>query len=197
MTLWRLVAKVSLNSRIHTFTAVGAASLAACTLLMEDVVDPEFFLRPQRTIARCDEAVDAARKLCEPPPPPPAISDPEENAKILERWRSHISDARTMWSKLDVAGAEAELRTAVEIAAHFGKNSAPMATSFVNLAQLLHRCGRYAEAEPLLLHASSVLEENAGPNNKVTLLALIDLASVQLALGKVGEAATGSHAGAT
>ena len=94
-----------------------------------------------------------------------------------------------MWTKLDVAGAEAVLKLAIEDAAHFGSSSAPMATSFLNLAQLYRRAGRYAEAEPLLLCASDVLEQNAGPNNKVTLLALLDLAATQHELGKREQAA--------
>ena len=100
-------------------------------------------------------------------------------------------EARELWGKLDVAGAEAVLKLAIEDAAHFGSSSAPMATSFLNLAQLYRRAGRSAEAEPLLARAVHVLEQNAGPNNKVTLLALLDLAASQQEIGKTAEAAEG------
>lgn len=48
-----------------------------------------------------------------------------------------------------------------------------------------------AQAEPFLERAAYVLEENAGPNNKVTLLALLDLASVRGEMGKKEAAAEG------
>lgn len=124
-------------------------------------------------------------------PPPPQIDDPEENQKVMTRWRAHIQEARALWKRLDVAGAERELQLAIEDATHFGKNSAPMATSLLNLAQLYRRAGRFAEAVPLLERASEVLEENAGPNNKVTLLAMLDLASTRYEIGEVERAASG------
>lgn len=167
--------------------AAGAAFLAASLSYRENgphALSPDW-------LAHCSSSDTSPVSPLLDPPPPPSVDDPEENSKILDRWRARIAQARLLWSKLDVAGAEEELRLAIEDAAHFGKKSAPMATSFLNLAQLLRRSGRHAEAEPLLVHAAAVLEENAGPNNKVTLLALIDLAATQFSLGKAQEAATG------
>ena len=69
--------------------------------------------------------------------------------------------------KHDLPGAEQELKQALEEAAHFGQSSGPVATSLLNLAQLYRRSGRLAEAEPLLVRAADVLEQTAGPNNKV------------------------------
>lgn len=121
-------------------------------------------------------------------PPPPKFDDPEENAKILTSWRGHIQTARELFARLDVAGAEQELQIALEEAKHFGQSSGPVATSLLNLAQLYRRAGRLADAEPLLERAADVLEQTAGPNNKVTLLSLIDLAATQMDLGKVSDA---------
>ena len=121
-------------------------------------------------------------------PPPAKLDDPEENAKVLASWRSHIQQARELFSRLDVTGAERELRIALEEAMHFGQSSGPVATSLLNLAQLLKRAGRPAEAEPLLLRAADVLDQTAGPNNKVTLLALLDLAGTHMDLGKAADA---------
>lgn len=135
------------------------------------------------------EPPSTAQLLEKPPPPPQTSDDPEYNAQVLERWRTRIAEAKELWSKLDVAGAEAVLKLAVEDAAHFGSSSAPMATSFLNLAQLYRRAGRPTEAEPLLMRAADVLEQNAGPNNKVTLLALLDLAATQHEIGKLEQAA--------
>lgn len=114
---------------------------------------------------------------------PSVVDDPEQNAAIMERWRGLIQDARESFRRLDVATAEQQLKQALEEAAHFGHSSPPMATSLLNLAQLYRRAGRLADAEPLLIRAADVLENSAGPNNKVTLLALMDLASTQLGLG--------------
>ena len=55
--------------------------------------------------------------------PPAKMDDPEENAKVLDRWRAHIQEARELWSKLDVAGAERALTLALEEASQ----SAPCA----------------------------------------------------------------------
>jgi len=118
------------------------------------------------------------------PQPPPKLDDPEYNAQILASWRGHIQTAKELFARLDIAGAERELQIALEEAHHFGQSSGPVATSLLNLAQLYRRAARHAEAEPLLERAADVLEQTAGPNNKVTLLALIDLAATQLELGK-------------
>ncbi|KAL3931765.1 MAG: hypothetical protein SGPRY_000990 [Prymnesium sp.] len=136
----------------------------------------------------CDDSTDDSLLS---PPPPPKLDDPEYNSQVLESWREKIRSARGLWSSLDVAGAEAMLKLAIEEATHFGANSAPVATSYLNLAQLYMRAGRVEEAEPFLERAAYVLEENAGPNNKVTLLALLDLASVRGEMGKKEAAAEG------
>lgn len=116
-------------------------------------------------------------------PPPPIVEDPEENAKILAAWRAHIQEARELFRKRDIDGAERKLLLALEAAAHFGQVSGPVATSLLNLAQLYRRAARFAEAEPLLVRAAGILDETAGPNNKVTLLALLDLAGTRFELG--------------
>ena len=125
------------------------------------------------------------------PQPPAKYDDPEENARILASWRAHIQEARDLFRRLDVAGAERVLQIALEEANHFGQSSGPVATSLLNLAQLYRRAGRSAEAEPLLVRAADVLDQTAGPNNKVTLLALLDLAATQLELGKAAAASEG------
>lgn len=122
-------------------------------------------------------------------PPPAKLDDPEENARLLDQWRAHIQAAREAFKRLDVQSAERELQLALEDAAHFGAGSAPMATSLLNLAQLYRRAGRLEEARPLLERASDTLDQTAGPNNKVTLLALVDLANTQRDLGEVDDAA--------
>lgn len=116
-------------------------------------------------------------------PPPAKFDDPEYNAKILDVWRKLIAEARTQFARRDFAGAEASLKAALEKANHFGQSSGPVATSLLNLAQLYKRNGRAAEAEPLLVRAADVLEQTAGPHNKVTLLCLIDLADVHVQCG--------------
>lgn len=114
---------------------------------------------------------------------PPKLDDPEYNAEVMRSWRAKIAEARELFSKLDYAGAERALELALEEAGHFGQSSGPVATSLVNLAQLYRRAGRLADAEPLLERAADVLDQTAGPNNKVTLLALIDLAGTKLERG--------------
>ena len=113
----------------------------------------------------------------------PKLDDPEYNAEVMRSWRAKIDEARELFAKLDYAGAERVLQLALEEAAHFGSSSGPVATSLVNLAQLYRRAGRLDEAEPLLERAADTLDQTAGPNNKVTLLALIDLASNKLERG--------------
>ena len=124
-------------------------------------------------------------------PPPAKLDDPEHNSRVLESWRAHIQQARELFSKLDYDGAERALRLALEEAMHFGQSSGPVATSLLNLAQLYRRAGRLAEAQPLLERAIDVLEQTAGPNNKVTLLALLDLAATHLEQGHTEEAIAG------
>ena len=121
-------------------------------------------------------------------PPPAKYDDPEYNAKILDEWRALIAEARVLFTKLDFASAEQCLKQALEKANHFGHSSGPVATSLLNLAQLYKRAGRSDEAEPLLEEAADVLEQTAGPNNKVTLLCLIDLAGVHLDKGNMSAA---------
>lgn len=118
------------------------------------------------------------------PTPPAKLDDPEHNARILANWRAHIQEARELFAKLDYAGAERVLQLALEEAGHFGASSGPVATSLLNLAQLYRRVGKLAEAEPLLERAADVLDQTAGPNNKVTLLAIIDLAATQMERGE-------------
>jgi len=136
--------------------------------------------------ARCDGAAHDDSNAY--PTPPAKLDDPEENANVLASWRAHLQEARQLFAKLDVDGAERALQLALEEAAHFGNSSGPVATSLLNLAQLYRRAGRFTEAEPLLVRAADVLDQTAGPNNKVTLLALLDLAATQLDLGKAGDA---------
>ena len=124
---------------------------------------------------------DAAYAAFEPPPA--KFDDPEHNAKILEDWRNLIAAARSQFTKHDYAGAETSLKAALEKASHFGQSSGPVATSLLNLAQLYMRNGRLADAEPLLVRSADVLEQTAGPNNKVTLLCLVDLAGVHVGRG--------------
>jgi len=164
-------------------TCVGSGTLAWLT--------QPFPLHSVASSARasCNAASTAA--LLEPPPPPAKLDDPEYNASVLERWRARIVEARELFNQRDTKGAEVVLKQAIEDASHFGSSSAPMATSFLNLAQLYRRVGRNAEAEPLLVRASDILDHNAGPNNKVTMLALMDLAAAQHELGKTSEAAAG------
>lgn len=114
---------------------------------------------------------------------PPKLDDPEYNAEVMRSWRTKIQDARESFSKMDFEGAERALQLALEQAGHFGQSSGPVATSLLNLAQLYRRTGRLSEAEPLLERAADVLDQTAGPNNKVTLLALIDLANTKLENG--------------
>lgn len=145
-------------------------------------------------VAMCDGAAGAASAEEEPhvyEPPPPKYDDPEANAKILTSWRGHIQHARELFARLDIAGAERELQIALEEAKHFGLSSGPVATSLLNLSQLYRRAGRLADAEPLLERAADILDQTAGPNNKVTLLALLDLAATQLEQGKAQEASAG------
>ena len=116
-------------------------------------------------------------------PPPAKFDDPEYNAKILDVWRKLIAEARAQFARRDYDGAEASLKAALDKANHFGQSSGPVATSLLNLAQLYKRNERAAEAEPLLARAADVLEQTAGPHNKVTLLCLIDLADVHVQRG--------------
>jgi tetratricopeptide (TPR) repeat protein len=124
-------------------------------------------------------------------PPPAKLDDAEENYRILAEWRAKIQEARDLWAKLDHEGAERALQLALEQASHFGQASGPVATSLLNLAQLYRRMGKLAEAEPLLERASVVLAQTAGPNNKVTLLAIIDLAATRLERGDAEAALDG------
>lgn len=128
--------------------------------------------------ASCDAAPAA-----EYPYATPKVDDPEHNAEVMDSWRAKIAEARDLFAKLDFAGAETVLKLALDEAAHFGQSSGPVATSLLNLAQLYRRAGRLAEAEPLLERAADVLDQTAGPNNKVTLLALIDLATTKMETG--------------
>lgn len=122
---------------------------------------------------------------------PPKLDDPEYNAQVLTSWRAKIQEAREQYSKLDISGAERTLQLALEEAGHFGQASGPVATSLLNLAQLYRRSGRLAEAEPLLVKAIDVLDQTAGPNNKVTLLALVDLAGTRFERGDAEGALSG------
>lgn len=144
--------------------------------------------------AVCEEAsktgVDSNGLTPEQQPPPAMYDDPEYNATVLERWRACIGEARKAFANKNLEGAEASLKEALEVAMHFGHASGPVATSLLNLAQLYRRVGRYSEAEPLLQRAADSLEQNAGPNNKVTLLALLDLATTRFEMGQVQKAAT-------
>jgi len=124
-------------------------------------------------------------------PPPAKLDDPEYNAAVLEQWREHVRQAREAWQRKDMPAAEAQLKQALEAAGHFGGSSAPMATSLLNMAQFYRRANRQADAEPLLLRAADVLDQTAGPYNKVTVIALVDLAKTQLELGKAASAADG------
>jgi len=124
-------------------------------------------------------------------PPPAKLDDPEENYKILTSWRGNIHAAQECFRKLDMEGAERELKTALEKAAHFGSGSAPVATSLVNLAELYRRLGRFKEALPLLERATDTLDQTAGPNNKVTIRALVDLADTHLQLKSIAAASDG------
>lgn len=124
-------------------------------------------------------------------PPPAKLDDPEENNRRLEIWRHHIQQARELFKRLDVAGAERELQLAHEAALHFGHSSGPVATSLLNLAQLYRRSGQLEKAEPLLERAADVLDQTAGPNNKVTLIALLDLAATKLERGNTSGALEG------
>jgi len=188
--LWRGV-------RAHGVTAAaGGFAVAATTVMTQPQEHP--LLRPLPAVAvrawtgaaLCEGAAAAQENdCCEDsehayPQPPPKLDDPEYNAQILASWRGHIQTAKELFARLDIAGAERELQIALEEAHHFGQSSGPVATSLLNLAQLYRRAARHAEAEPLLERAADVLEQTAGPNNKVTLLALIDLAATQLELGK-------------
>ena len=142
-------------------------------------------------------SADSAPEPSQPPPglEPPSTrpsafsEDPEHNAEILEQWRTRIGEAREAFGRSDVDGAERALLQAITDAEHFGRSSPPMATSLLNLAQLYRRAGRLGEAEPLLARAAEVLETTAGPNNKVTLLALMDLANTRLERGDAAAAA--------
>ena len=152
------------------------------------------WLRPAAALCEAAPSEDCSECYAEPSayqPPPAKFDDPEENARVLASWRGHIQEARELFAKLDVAGAERVLQIALEEASHFGQSSGPVATSLLNLAQLYRRAGRFGEAEPLLVRAADVLDQTAGPNNKVTLLALLDLAATQLELGKAAEASQG------
>ena len=188
--LWRGV-------RAHGVTAAaGGLAVAATTVMMQPQEHPILRPLPAAAVrawtgaALCEGAAAAQENdCCEDsehayPQPPPKLDDPEYNAQILASWRGHIQTAKELFARLDIAGAERELQIALEEAHHFGQSSGPVATSLLNLAQLYRRAARHAEAEPLLERAADVLEQTAGPNNKVTLLALIDLAATQLDLGK-------------
>lgn len=186
----------------RVLAAAGAGVAALATARQQSPQLPEQPLR--QTFSPFDWVASSREALCEEAPesceespasadhvyePPPAkLDDPEENAKILTSWRGHIQSARELFQRLDVEGAERELQLALEEAKHFGQSSGPVATSLLNLAQLYRRAGRLADAEPLLVRAADVLEQTAGPNNKVTLLALLDLAATQLDQGKANEA---------
>ena len=136
-----------------------------------------------RRLPRCDNASNLDGPI------PAKLDDPEANAAVLAAWRARIQAARDAFAKHDSATAERELKAALEEAAHFGAQSAPVATSLLNLAQLYRRSKRYDEAEPLLRRAFTVLEMHAGPHNKVTLTALVDLAELQLERGAAAAAA--------
>ena len=188
--LWRGV-------RAHGVTAAAGGLAVAATAVMTQPQEhpllrplPAAAVRAWTGAALCEGAAAAQENdCCEDsehayPQPPPKLDDPEYNAQILASWRGHIQTAKELFARLDIAGAERELQIALEEAHHFGQSSGPVATSLLNLAQLYRRAARHAEAEPLLERAADVLEQTAGPNNKVTLLALIDLAATQLELGK-------------
>ena len=159
------------NARFIAAGAAAAASFAAITI-------------PSHT-ALLDAAPEKPANEHNPDYPfmPPKLNDPEYNAEVMASWREKIAEARDLFAKLDVAGAERALQLALEQAAHFGNTSGPVATSLLNLAQLYKRSGRLDEALPLLERAVDVLDETAGPHNKVTLLACIDLASLKLERG--------------
>ena len=174
-------------ARHATPLLAGAAAAASC------VAAELFPPRSALLLARCDAAPEKSEAPQQDPYPfiPPKLDDPERNSEVLESWRAKIQEAREQYAKLDVSGAERTLQLALEEAGHFGQSSGPVATSLLNLAQLYRRAGRSKEAEPLLVRAIDVLEQTAGPNNKVTLVALLDLAGTHLDLGKHKDAIAG------
>ena len=101
---------------------------------------------------------------------------PEENTEALRVWRTHVHAAREHFGRKDYAAAEASLKEALEAAKVFGRDSGAYATSMLNLAQLYRRRGKLSDAVPLLESAIFVLESTAGPNNQVTVTAIVDLA---------------------
>ena len=119
---------------------------------------------------------------------PPKLNDPEYNAEVMASWREKIAEARDLFAKLDVAGAERALQLALEQAAHFGNTSGPVATSLLNLAQLYKRSGRLDEALPLLERAAKVAKGASGPKHPQHATALSNLAGALLNLGRSKEA---------
>ena len=113
----------------------------------------------------------------------PSSTIPSTTPKSLKTGESNCGWRCPQFTKHDYAGAETSLKAALEKASHFGQSSGPVATSLLNLAQLYMRNGRLADAEPLLVRSADVLEQTAGPNNKVTLLCLVDLAGVHVGRG--------------
>jgi len=172
--LARLLARASSRAAASPrgrFLALAGGAAGACAA----AVPPRSPL-----VAWCEASAESESYT---PLVPPKLDDPEYNAEVMDSWRAKIQDAREHFAKLDFAGAETALKLALEQAGHFGQGSGPVATSLLNLAQLYRRAGRLGEAEPLLERAADVLDQTAGPHNKVTLLALVDLAATRLDLG--------------
>ena len=171
-------------SRAYPLLAGGAAAVCVAAELLP-IRPPRASLAfcEQQPCDECEQAPNATDEPASYPYAPPKQDDPEANALVLASWRAKITEARELFAKLDYAGAERALQLALEEAGHFGASSGPVATSLLNLAQLYRRAGRLVDAEPLLERAADVLDQTAGPNNKVTLLALIDLATNRLERG--------------
>lgn len=190
--LGRLVARCPSLLRSSWHVRARSVLLAAGGAMTTSLVADQMPFGPLHSLpALCKAAPDQEEACVGQPIVPPKLDDPEYNAQVMTSWKNKIQEAREQFARLDVAGAERTLELALEEAGHFGQASGPVATSLLNLAQLYRRAGRLDEAQPLLDRAADVLDQTAGPNNKVTLLALIDLAAVKFERGDVGGSING------
>ena len=134
-----------------------------------------------RRLPRCDNAANLDGPI------PAKLDDPEAIRSFGNLARAHPGGARRV-REARRGDSERELKAALEEAAHFGAQSAPVATSLLGLAQLCRRSKRWARGAAAL-RAFTVLEMRAGPRNEVTLAALVDLAELRLERGAAAAAA--------
>ena len=115
-----------------------------------------------------------------------ALGVAEEQMKLLrETYGAHRDASRTRGAASHTRAQPHRSRTPPSA----GTQHHEHATAMNNVATLYQACGRYAEAEPLLMEASKVQQRTLGHDHPHTVASLSNLATVYEAMGQKERAA--------